>query len=293
MTIDLDFVRTLVVDSAEPTLPSPSRSAPSKGTTLGMPQRNAVCSVLFLDIVAYSKESVGQQYTIKSRFNELIVGKLAPIPDNQRIALDTGDGVGICFFGDPGDLLSVALDIQRSLAQFGPVKVRMGLHLGPVRILNDMNGHLNVVGDAINTAQRVMGFANDNALLVSKAFYDVVAHLTDGAVSAFTPMGVQTDKHGRQHDLYAASTNTHHASSASTPHTCDFTLPVDLSWLTPEMAAQVEKMLSQVVGPVARVLLKKELSRSYDLASLCHALARHIGDRQSQAQFLTDMGRLR
>ena len=265
----------------------------SKGRACAMPMGNFVCSVLFLDIVAYSKESVGQQYNIKSRFNELIVSKLAGIPEDQRIAQDTGDGVGICFFGDPGDLLAVALDIQRSLAQFDSLKVRMGLHLGPVRILHDMNGHLNVVGDAINTAQRVMGFANENALVVSKAFYDVVAHLTDETVSAFSAMGVQTDKHGRQHDLYVATTATHSANHAIVSHTCDFTLPVDGPWLTPEMGAQVEKILSQWVGPVARVLLKKELARSNDLASLCQALVGHIADRQCHAQFLTEMGRLR
>lgn len=291
MSLDMDSVRTQVVSRSEA---APLPLAARKGTTLAMPLGNFVCPVLFLDIVAYSKESLGRQHTIKSQFNELLVDKLAPIPANQRIALDTGDGVGICFFGDPGDVLAVALDIQRSLAQFGPMKVRMGLHLGPVRILNGMNGHANVVGDAINAAQRVMGFSNDNALWVSKAFYDVVAYLADGAARAFIPMGVKTDKHGRQHDLYEAVTNTPHATThASTLHLCADTVPVDMCWLTPDMAAQVEKILSQMVGPVARLLIRREAPHSCDLPSLCQALAQHIDDRASHVQFLTDMGRLR
>ncbi len=291
MAVDMDPVRTRVVSRAEPTLLS--QALASNGKASGFPLGNCVCSVLFLDIVAYSKESVGQQYTIKSQFNALIVGKLAAIPANQRIALDTGDGAGICFFGDPVDVLALALDIQRSLAQCSPMKVRMGLHLGPVRILHGMNGHANVVGDAINVAQRVMGFANENALLVSNAFYDVVAHLTDGAASAFTPMGTQTDKHGRQHDMYAAVANNPDATRARTLHNCTYTLPVDLCWLNPDMAAQVEKILCKVVGPVARVLIKKEVPLSCDLASLRQALARYIDDRPSHDQFMTDMGRLR
>lgn len=264
-----------------------------KGEASARPLGNCVCSVLFLDIVAYSKESVGQQYKIKSQFNALMVDKLAAIPADQRIALDTGDGAGICFFGDPGDVLAVALDIQRSLLQSGPMKVRMGLHLGPVRILKDMNGHSNAVGDAINVAQRVMGFANENALLVSNAFYDVVAQLADGAVGGFTHVGAHTDKQGRQHDIYAAVTNIAHATGVATLRKCDDTVSADRCWLNPEMAAQVEKILTKRVGPMARVLIKKELTRCCDLAALAEALARHIDDRAGHAQFLADMGRVR
>ena len=41
----------------------------------------------------------------------------------------------------------------------GTVPVRLGVNLGPVRLVKDLNGQMNIIGDGINVAQRVMSFS--------------------------------------------------------------------------------------------------------------------------------------
>ena len=73
--------------------------------------RTLVCSVMFLDIVDYSKRSVGDQQHMKQTFNELLARALEPVPPRDFIVLDTGDGAAIAFLGDPEDALSAGIAV--------------------------------------------------------------------------------------------------------------------------------------------------------------------------------------
>jgi class 3 adenylate cyclase len=46
-----------------------------------------------------------------------------------------------------------------------------------VRVVSDINGHSNVIRDGIDVAQRVMGLAAPNQILVSRSYYEVVSRL--------------------------------------------------------------------------------------------------------------------
>jgi hypothetical protein len=81
----------------------------------------------------------------------------------------------------------------------------MGINLGPVSLMKDLNGADNVIGDGINAAQRIMGFAGQGQLLVSRSFYEVVTRLSDDYATLFRHAGSRTDKHVREHDIYAVS----------------------------------------------------------------------------------------
>jgi hypothetical protein len=70
--------------------------------------RTLICSVLFIDIVEYSRKPVVEQIALKDRFNELLSDALRGVAVNDRIILDTGDGAAISFIGDPEDALFVA-----------------------------------------------------------------------------------------------------------------------------------------------------------------------------------------
>ncbi len=61
--------------------------------------------------------------------------------------------------------------------------VRMGINLGPVKLVKDINGHPNIIGDGINVAQRIMSFARPGQIVVSRSYYDVVSNLGSGATS--------------------------------------------------------------------------------------------------------------
>jgi hypothetical protein len=83
------------------------------------------------------------------------------------------------------------------------VPVRAGVNLGPVRLVKDLNGQMNIIGDGINVAQRVMSFARPGQLLVSRSFYEVVSCLSRDYASLFRHEGSRTDKHVRAHEVYA------------------------------------------------------------------------------------------
>src|SRR3977135_3662764 len=85
----------------------------------------------------------------------------------------------------------------------GEDSVRMGINLGPVKLVKDINGHPNIVGDGINVAQRIMSFADAGQILVSRSFRDVVSCLSDYYAALFKFEGSRTDKHVRDHEVYA------------------------------------------------------------------------------------------
>src|SRR4051794_39837751 len=160
--------------------------------------RTLVTSILFLDIIGYSKKSVAEQMSMKQRFNQALATGLKPIPMSERVILDTGDGAAVTFLGNPEDALFAGLIMQR----VNDTPVRMGINLGPVRLVKDLNGQTNILGDGINVGQRVMSFADPGQLLVSRSFYEVVSRLSDEYDNLFTHLGERKDKHVRAHEIY-------------------------------------------------------------------------------------------
>ena len=174
--------------------------------------RTFICSVVFLDVVEYSRKPVAEQIFFKERLNTLLTDALASIPPNERIILDTGDGAALSFLGDPEDALYVSLSLREALQLPQPpgpeLKIRLGINLGPVRLVKDINGQPNIIGDGINVAQRVMGFAHPGQILVSRSFYEVVSCLSEGYGKLFHYEGSRTDKHVREHELYTVQATT-------------------------------------------------------------------------------------
>ena len=164
--------------------------------------RTLVCSVLFLDIVGYSKHGVDEQVRLKRQLHKVLNEALDQVPANERIAVDTGDGAAISFLENPEAALFAALVV---LDHSSEVPVRMGINLGPVTLMQDINARDNMVGDGINAAERVMSFAADGQLLVSRSFYDVVKHLSHEYADLFREQTPVADKHGRYHEIYAVS----------------------------------------------------------------------------------------
>ena len=162
--------------------------------------RTLVCSVLFLDIVEYSKKPVAEQLQLKQEFNRVLTKALDHVPPRDRIILDTGDGAAVTFMGDPEDALFAAMAMRDGV---GALAVRCGVNLGPVRLVKDLNGQMNIIGDGINVAQRVMSFARPGQLLVSRSFYEVVSCLSRDYANLFHHEGARTDKHVREHDVYS------------------------------------------------------------------------------------------
>ena len=170
--------------------------------------QTVMCSVFFLDIVEYSRKSVTGQISLKDRLNNYLSAAIRDVPITDRIILDTGDGAAINFLGDVEDALKAALSLRESLLNEDPdvdhpLLVRMGINLGPVRLVRDINGQPNIVGDGINVAQRVMSFSDASQIPVSRSYYDAVSRVSPQYEGMFHYQGSRTDKHVREHEVYA------------------------------------------------------------------------------------------
>jgi class 3 adenylate cyclase/Flp pilus assembly protein TadD len=170
--------------------------------------RTWLCSVLFMDIANYSSQSVEQQMKWKTRFNGYLSEAIQDVPENERVIVDTGDGAAVCFLGAPEAAMFAALHLWQCFVvderdQQPGLRVRIGVNLGPVKLVKDLNGSLNAIGDGINIGQRIMSFTPENQILVSQSFFDVVSRISDDYKALFSFKGVETDKHVREHTVYS------------------------------------------------------------------------------------------
>ncbi len=108
-----------------------------------------IAHVLFIDVVGYSKLLVNEQRDVVERLNQLVrktpqfrkseaVGKLIRIP--------VGDGMALVFFQTPEEPAQCAMEIARALKNHPQIRLRMGVHSGPVDQVKDVNDRLNIAG---------------------------------------------------------------------------------------------------------------------------------------------------
>jgi class 3 adenylate cyclase len=114
--------------------------------------------VLFIDIVAYSKLLITEQSEQLQKLKEIVWGteqfRLAQA-EGKLLRLPTGDGGALVFRNHLEAPVLCAMEIRKELKRHPELKVRMGIHSGPVNEITDLNGQANI-GAAINIAQRVM-----------------------------------------------------------------------------------------------------------------------------------------
>jgi hypothetical protein len=123
------------------------------------------------------------------------------------VILDTGDGAAITLMGAPEEALFIAMSVrdgilERNKTHAQQILVRIGINLGSIRVMKDLNDRPNIIGDGINVAQRIMSFANENQILVSRSYYEVTSRLTKEITNMFTYSGIKQDKHIREHEVY-------------------------------------------------------------------------------------------
>ena len=237
--------------------------------------RSTSATVLFFDVVGYTKQPVNKQIQVKKQFNQLLSDCLGALEDGDHIILDTGDGAAIGFLQHPEDALEVAMQFRKMVVANGhndypDLKVRTGIHLGPINVVQDMNGQNNMVGDGINDAQRVMGFAGTDQIYTSRPYHDFVSRLSDEYADLFQYRGSQQDKHGREHTVYEVV-------DASTP-VAEVTLPQAGE---PELAIKLEPFsfaTSEAAAPPVSTVPDEEQEQQQD--------------RDVAAQLMSDIGQL-
>src|SRR5581483_11350679 len=135
--------------------------------------------VLFMDLVGYSKLLLDEQREQLQRLTEIVRNTeqvRAAEATNKLIRLPTGDGMALVFFNSPEAPVHCAIEISKQLKQYPSLKLRMGIHSGPVNEVRDVNDRTNVAGAGINIAQRVMDCGDAGHILLSKRVAEDLAH---------------------------------------------------------------------------------------------------------------------
>jgi TolB-like protein/class 3 adenylate cyclase/Tfp pilus assembly protein PilF len=127
--------------------------------------------VLFIDIVGYSKLLINEQSEQMQKLREIVRGteqfRIAEAA-GKLLRLPTGDGGALVFRTSPDAPVLCALEISKELKSHPELRVRMGIHSGPVNEITDLNEQANIAGAGINVAQRVMDCGDAGHILLSK-----------------------------------------------------------------------------------------------------------------------------
>jgi TolB-like protein len=131
--------------------------------------------VLFIDIVGYIKLLITEQSEQMQRLREIVRGteqfRLAK-SEGKLLGLPTGDGGALVFRTSPDAPVLCALEISKELKKHPELRVRMGIHSGPVNEITDLNEQANIAGAGINVAQRIMDCGDAGHILLSKHVAD-------------------------------------------------------------------------------------------------------------------------
>src|SRR3989442_5316744 len=133
--------------------------------------------VLFIDIVGYSKLLINEQSEQIQKLKQIVRGteqfRLADA-EGKLLRLPTGDGGALVFRTSPEAPVLCALEVTKEL-QKDPgskekpqLRLRMGIHSGPVNEITDLNEQANIAGAGINIAQRVMDCGDAGHILLSQ-----------------------------------------------------------------------------------------------------------------------------
>src|SRR5215471_2346429 len=135
--------------------------------------------VLFIDIVGYSKLLINQQSEQVETLKAIVRGteqfKKAEA-EGKLLRLPTGDGVALAFRTSSEAPVLCATEISKALKKYPELRVRMGIHSGPVNEITDLNEQANIAGAGINIAQRVMNCGDAGHILLSQHVADDLEH---------------------------------------------------------------------------------------------------------------------
>ena len=135
------------------------------------PLRLEIGHVLFIDIVSYSALLINEQSDLLAKLNDVVRGTehfRSAEAEGKLVRLPTGDGMALVFHNSPDEPVRCALEISQALKEHPKLRVRMGIHSGPVNEVADVNERTNIAGAGINIAQRVMDCGDAGHILLSK-----------------------------------------------------------------------------------------------------------------------------
>lgn len=159
--------------------------------------------VLFMDIIGYSKLVIEEQRELQHELSATVRASpqfSAAEAQGKLVRLPTGDGMALVFFNNGEAPIRCAVDIARGLKDHPQLRLRMGIHTGPVSTVTDVNGRSNIAGAGINIAQRVMDLGDAGHILLSKRAAEDLAQYRQWQPNLHD-LGQHEAKHGVRIDI--------------------------------------------------------------------------------------------
>jgi hypothetical protein len=155
-------------------------------------------SVLFLRLHGLAQDLPSEQARRRDRLAATLKAALASWDSERRLVLEAPDGLAVLGEGEP---LAALHSAQLAVQQGEDGKVGIGLHHGPVCAIG-AEGQTRVVGDGIETARALAGFAAGSPIVASQAFRATLALRSPRQAETLRPAGEQVDERLRSHALY-------------------------------------------------------------------------------------------
>src|SRR5881296_2655223 len=161
---------TPVISALEPLETEPAQTEEDRSVEPKSDLEPEIAHLLSIDVAGYSKLSNNEQIELLQELNQIVrstecfrsaeaSGKLNRVP--------TGDGMALLFFRSPEEPVRCALEISGALRDHPHIRLRMGVHSGPVNRITDVNDKTNFAGSGINVAQRVLDCGDAGHILLS------------------------------------------------------------------------------------------------------------------------------
>ncbi len=166
------------------------------------------CNV-FLDGIDHSKKADSEQIVLRNHVNNLFNIAFKYIGQTNRIILVNGNGAAIAYAGPAEDAMLMAKDILNGILSANkqgsaPLSVCIGVHLEPVRVVNDFNEQANIIGNGINAAKQMTSLAKPNEILVSRPYYENIPPSIQALSTLFEGSGVKYENHVLDYQAYLA-----------------------------------------------------------------------------------------
>ncbi|MGH9999536.1 MAG: hypothetical protein ACRD90_06720, partial [Nitrosopumilaceae archaeon] len=167
----------------------------------------------FTDIVAGSNPKIPAKDQVRKIvvLNELIsrteiFRKKDP---ESTVILPTGDGMAIGFSDSAEKPIRLAIELHKFLNRYNELRsgvekllIRVGVDMGPVYVVKDLNGKDNVWGPGIILTRRVMDLAGDMNIFASARIAEDTRKLSAYYQEIIHPIGDYHIKHGEELQLY-------------------------------------------------------------------------------------------
>src|SRR6266513_129213 len=161
---------TPVISALESLEKEPAQTEEDKAVETKSYLEPEIAHLLLIDVAGYSKLLINEQIELLQELNQIVrssecfrsaeaSGKFNRVP--------MGDGMALLFFRSPEEPVRCAFEISIALQDHPRIRLRMGVHSGPVNQVSDVNDKTNIAGSGINVAQRVMDCGDAGHILLS------------------------------------------------------------------------------------------------------------------------------